>query len=252
MTAERRVARKRRQHREARHQPGANPPIVIGSIGIAARALDDASGCLRDLELRMRTLRDDVPRARHVVLGRLLHRLETVEKAQMTRVNVALETLQPMTILISLRDIDLIRGNVEPFEIGQRRLFFGRPHIGHDDAVTLDAGIGDLLYLFLELRLRRLVRHVDAIAVDVVFPAVIPAAQAAVAVLAEMQRRAAMGAMLAEQADAALTVAKSDEVLAQEPHALRRAIGFYFARQERRQPKAAQQIAQGRTGAGAR
>ena len=89
-----------------------------------------------------------------------------------------------MAILIALRDIDMALGHVQPFEFGQRRLLLRRPHIGHDDAVALDAGIGRLLHLVLELALRRLVRLIEAIAVDIVFPAVIEAAQPAFLVLA--------------------------------------------------------------------
>src|SRR5690348_14892435 len=101
-----------------------------------------------------------------------------------------------MAILIALRDINMALGYGEPFEFGQRRLLLRRPHIGHHDAVAFDAGVGRLLHLVLELALRRLVRLIEAIAIDIVFPAVIEAAQPAFLVLCEIERRAAMRAVL--------------------------------------------------------
>src|ERR1700756_3412670 len=103
-----------------------------------------------------------------------------------------------MAMLDALGDMDMALGQIEPFEFRERRLLVLGAEIGPDRAVLLAARIGFLLHVLLELRLRRLVRLVRAIAVEIVLPAVIPAAQLAIGVLAEEQRRAAMRASLTE------------------------------------------------------
>ncbi len=87
---------------------------------------------------------------------------------------------------------------------------------------------------------------------DVEFQAVIDAAQPALLVAAEEQRRGAMRAALVEQADAAVGVAEQHQVLAQEPHAHRRRVRLGDLMGERRRnPIAAHQFAHRRAGADA-
>ena len=82
-----------------------------------------------------------------------------------------------------------------------------------------------------------LVHLLDAAAVDREFPAVIDAAQPALLVAPEPQGGAAMGAILVDEPDPALAVAKGDEVFAQEPHPHRRSVGLgEFAREQGRDP----------------
>ena len=91
--------------------------------------------------------------------------------------------------------------------------------------------------LVLEVVLRRLVQHVDAVAGHVELPAVIDAAQAALLVAAEVQRDAAVRAELVDQPDLAVGVAERDQVLAEQPHAHRRAVGLGdLAREQRGDP----------------
>jgi hypothetical protein len=170
----------------------------------------------------------------------------------MRAVEITFHALRPGAALAPLGDIDMAFGRRQPFERGQRRLLVARPHIGPDHAVLLDAGIGRVFDLVLELRLRRLVRHVDAIAVEVVCPAVIPAAQSASLVLAEEQRRTAMRAMLGQQPDLALGRADSDQILGHEAHANRRAAGLELARQQHRRPITPQQLTHHGAGTGLR
>ena len=87
-------------------------------------------------------------------------------------------------------------------------------------------------------------RAVDDVAFDVDFPAVVEAAQAALLVAAQRERRAPVRAMLVQHADAAGGVAKRHQILAQQPHAHRRpvALGDLFG-QTRRYPVAAHQLA---------
>jgi hypothetical protein len=95
-------------------------------------------------------------------------------------------------------------------------------------------------------------RQVDALAGDVVLPAVVRAAQATFLVATEEQRHAAMRAELVDQADAALRVAERDQLLAEDLHPHRRAVGLgHFAGEQHRHPVAAHQLAHGGAGAGA-
>jgi hypothetical protein len=103
--------------------------------------------------------------------------------------------------------------------------------------------------LRLEVALFRLVRHVDAVALAAVLPAVVHAAQALLFVPAEEQGRAAVRAVVLDQPDLAGRDAEGDEVLAEEPHADGRAVTLReLARHERGNPVLAQQGARRRPG----
>ena len=78
--------------------------------------------------------------------------------------------------------------------------------------------------LVLELGFRRLVRHVDAAAADVVLPAVVDAPQPPFFIAAEEQRGASVGAVVGQEADLAAGRPKRDEILAQHAHACGHAI----------------------------
>ena len=81
--------------------------------------------------------------------------------------------------------------------------------------------------LVLKVGLGGLVGHVDAVAVDVELPAVVDAAQAGFFVAAEEQGRAAVRAVVLDQADLAVGVAEGDELLAEEqdPHGSESGVG---------------------------
>src|ERR1700730_2382600 len=79
--------------------------------------------------------------------------------------------------------------------------------------------------LVLELMLRRFIELVDTGAGDIELPAVIDAAQTTLLVAAEEQRGAAGRAVLVEEPDATLRVAKGDEIFAQYTYAHRRCVG---------------------------
>ena len=77
---------------------------------------------------------------------------------------------------------------------------------------------------------------------DVVFPAVVDAAQAALLVAAEEQRGAAVRAAMVHDADPAGAVAEGDQLFPEQHQANRRAVAHKFRRQRRRYPVAAHQI----------
>jgi hypothetical protein len=111
-------------------------------------------------------------------------------------------------------------------------------------------GISADAHLVLEVALGRLGGHIDAGAGRVELPAVVDAAQTGLFVASEEQRCAAVGTGLREESDLAVRVAECDEVLAEEAYAERRAVRLrHFARQQRRCPVAAQQVAHHRAGA---
>src|SRR5579862_8682370 len=92
------------------------------------------------------------------------------------------------------------------------------------------------------------VRGVDAVAVDVVFPAVIDAADAVFLVAPQKQRGAAMRAAVVHDPDPARTVAERDQLLAEQKQANWRAIRLQLRRHRRRQPVFAHQPAHHRAG----
>jgi hypothetical protein len=87
-------------------------------------------------------------------------------------------------------------------------------------------------------------RHLHHVAVHVKLPAVIEAAQPALLVAREHQRRASVRAIFVEYADAAFAVAEYNEILAEQAHLDRRAVGLgHFLGQAGRDPVAAHDLA---------
>jgi hypothetical protein len=76
--------------------------------------------------------------------------------------------------------------------------------------------ISRVAQLFSEITVDRFRRRVQHVAVDVVFPTVIDAAQTTFFIAPKKKRRAAVGAMLADETDTALRVAEGDQLFAQQ------------------------------------
>src|SRR6185437_11721726 len=108
---------------------------------------------------------------------------------------------------------------------------------------TLARAIGLGVHAIEELLARRQVGLIDAVTVDVVFPAVIDTANAAFLIAAEEERGAAMRAAMIHDADAASRVAEGDQLFTEEHEAHRVAIGDELTGFERRQPIMAHEIA---------
>jgi hypothetical protein len=79
-----------------------------------------------------------------------------------------------------------------------------RTHVDPDQIAPFACRIGEQLDRVLVGRLRRRGRQVDAVAVNVEFPAVKGAANAALLVAAEIEAGAAMRAVRLDDADAAI------------------------------------------------
>src|ERR1700691_2935263 len=106
----------------------------------------------------------------------------------MTRSDSALHRLEVVALLHALRNEAALGRDLGPFERRQLGLQFGRTHIGPDDAAMLGARIAFELDALPHAGLFRLGREIDALPGDVVFPAVIGAAQTAFLVAPEPQR----------------------------------------------------------------
>ena len=123
-----------------------------------------------------------------------------MEKRQVHDVDVSLVALKIVTFLIDFRGEDVMEGHGEIAVVGNQRRFAGS-HVGEDDSGALFDRIGFLTNRFAKtFSAVFFSRHVDDLAVHVVEPAMIDAAQAAVFESAVAQVRAAVRAV---QIDAA-------------------------------------------------
>ena len=244
------VAAARRDHGEERHHPLGDPPVVVAVLGIAAGADEQAARALDHLEHRPR-----VAEIVAVALGALEQRIgidvAAMQEGHVARIDPALHGLQPIAFLQPLGNEALPVRHQRELPFRQRRLPVGRPHIGPEHPAALDQGIGPQLDLAGEAAFLGLGGDLDALAGHVELPAVIGAAQAALLVAAEPQRRAAVGTELVDQAVGSAAVAERDEALGQHLHPHRRAVVFgQFVGEQDRGPVAAKQPAHGgpRTG----
>jgi len=166
----------------------------------------------------------------------------------MRGVEAAFQGLQPITFFDHFAGEALIFGDLGPGIIGQRRLFFSRPHIGPDDAALFDRRIGG--DADFRAKFPWLVHLFGAIPVDVELPAMIDAAQAVFFIAAKPQRGQAVGAIFFDHANAAIGRPERDQVFAKQAHADGRTVVFrQFPGQQRRHPIAAQGLAHRRAGA---
>src|SRR6266850_386132 len=128
--------------------------------------------------------------------------------------------------------------------IGWKRRRFARSHVGKDHSGALFDRIGLLTNRFAKtFATVHFSRHVDDLAVYVVEPPVIDAAQPAVFEPAVAQVRAAVRAVQIEQPELSLFIAKQHELFAEEFYGKGRRADGYFFRECRRLPVAAHQLA---------
>ena len=130
---------------------------------------------------------------------------------------------------------------------GKRRRTVGRPEIGEQQPLVLAHRIGALAQLADIGVVVRLGRGFEDAAVGVEQPAVVAAADAALLDAAELERGAAVRAVLLQEPDAPAEVAERDQILAQQAHGEGQ-VAEIVGMQER-VPEAAQILAAGRAGA---
>src|SRR6266568_4990331 len=90
-----------------------------------------------------------------------------VQEARVAGIDAALDRLGEVAGLVAHRDEALVLGDEVPLDLRQARRLAARAHVRPDDAAALRARIADGVDLVLEVALRRLVRHVYALAGDV-------------------------------------------------------------------------------------
>src|SRR5438552_11680840 len=177
--------------------------------------------------------------------------IPAVQERNMAGIDAALDRLQVVALLPAFGGDAMRRRQMHPLEVRQRRLLRRRAHVGPDDAAQLHAGVRLELdaaaYAFA-----RLGGQIHALAVHVVLPAVVRAAQPALLVAAEPERNAAMRAEFVDDADAPFAVAERDQPLSEQLHANRRTVALrQFPVEQRRYPVTPEQLTHRRAGAGA-
>ncbi len=175
-----------------------------------------------------------------------------MQKAEMRGVDVAFETLEPVAFALQYCDRQVLLGNEQRLVHGHGRRLGACTHIYPDQAGALIHLVAPGADLLLEVLRRRHIRHFEATPFDIEFPAVIDAPDAVFLVAAEEQRGAAVGALMVEHADPAGTVAKGDELFAEQhqPHGV--AVGLQFGRERCGNPILPHQLAHHRARANPR
>ena len=121
-------------------------------------------------------------------------------------------------------------------------------HVNPDQPAVDGRGVSRDANLVFEVAFGRFGRHVDAVAVDVEFPAVIDTANAALLVASEVERCAAVRAVRLDHSDFVIRVAKGDQILTEQAQAHGRAIRLgQLVGQHRRQPESSKQLAHRRS-----
>src|SRR5258708_5402976 len=128
----------------------------------------------------------------------------------MRSIERAFDALYPVAVLPLLGDVATAGWDQPDFELRQLRHGLVRPHIDPDHAAPLAHWVGEELDRVLVGRFRWRSRQVDAVALDVEFPAVKGAPQAALLVATEIEIGAAMRAMLFDDTDAAIGIAEGE------------------------------------------
>src|SRR5215471_10967342 len=154
----------------------------------------------------------------------------------MRGVNVAFERLQIIAGALCEDYGQFLPRQQRRFDLWERRGLLGGTHVYPDDAGAFGHLVRLGPHLLLEILVRRNARHVDAAARNVELPAVIDAAQAILFIASEEQRSAAMWAAMVHHADPARTVAKADQLLAEQHQLEWWSIGHQFRRHRRRYP----------------
>ena len=237
-----------RHQREPREDPLRDAPIPGIVLALAAPENGHARAGLLHGELHVR-IGLDVLLAGGVHVQGVALELVAVDERHMRGVDAALHCLQIVALLLPPGNVAVRLRDGAPLERRRRGLELRRAHVGPHQTAALDARVrldGDLAR---GLRLRR---KVHALAVHVVFPAMVRAAQAALLVPPEEKRGGAMRAEFVDQPGPSLRIAKRDEPLAEKLDTHRGAVRLGdLPCQHHRDPVAAHHPAHGRSRAGA-
>ena len=160
----------------------------------------------------------------------------------MCRIEFALDRLHKVRLLLPAPQIAIRIRHVHPLVMRNLAFGPGRSEICPQHAGLLTHRIRHDRDLRFEERIRGLRWHVDARAAPIEFPAMVDAAHSIFFITTEKDRCAAVRTERIDEPDVPAGGAERDEVLAQQPHAQRRPIGHELICEQKRQPKAADEI----------
>ena len=218
-----RMAGARRDHGVPGKDERRDAPVVTAGIGIAPRADQQAAielGHVKERHLVMLV----VEVAAAALEQRVAPECAAVQKRHMAGVDAAFDRLQIVRFLQALADEAALRRDRHPLQRRRIGPQCRRAHVGPNHAAALDHRIGLEMDPLAHAGFVRFRRQFDTMAIDVVFPAVIGAAQAVRLVAAEPQRDTAMRAELLDHADASAGIAKGQQLFSEQLHSHRRAI----------------------------
>ena len=174
-----------------------------------------------------------------------------VQDACMSGIDRTLDRLRVIAFVDDLEGLARTFRHVEPREVRERRFLFLGAHIGPHHPTGDACGIGLYAHGVGQLGILGLRGRIHALAAHVELPAVKQAAQAAIAVDAKRQRRAAVGAMLVQQTDSAFAIAEGDQIFTQQADANGLSVVLrQLAFKQSGHPIAAQNLAHRGAGAG--
>src|SRR5262245_22382097 len=167
----------------------------------------------------------------------------------MARIEIAFIGLKVIARVKNFRHQQMVPRCAEGLVIWQQRSI-ARSEIGEYDAGAFLAKVGGMMHLLAKTFAGCLAGLLEAIAMTIVEPAMIEAAQAAIFDTAVTQIGAPMGAVQSEETKRAVIGAEQDQIFAQDAYRQRRATARQLFHQGHRLPVAAQQITPRRAGAG--
>jgi hypothetical protein len=141
-----------------------------------------------------------------------------VQEAEVARVEVALDSLQPIASALQSPTALFVGRGVELLEVRKRRGRLARAHVGPHNATRFDTSVGVRPDLPLEVATPRFVRHVHTGTGGIELPPVVDAADPVALTSPEVERGPTMRAVLRQDAHAPARVTERYEVLPQQSH----------------------------------
>ncbi len=157
----------------------------------------------------------------------------------MRQIEQSLEALQPIAVNNAAPRQHILVRQAGEFEIGKaRRIILVLAEIDPDEAAGFTHRMRSHGHFFGKgfAALDRLGRCIDAFAIDAHLPTVEDASEAVALITRQRHRSAAVRTALGDKTDAAVGRTEGNEILAEQAHALRRAIGFELGRTAGRNP----------------
>ncbi|MGY4446984.1 hypothetical protein ACVWZR_001644 [Bradyrhizobium sp. i1.3.1] len=142
-----------------------------------------------------------------------------MQEAEMRRVDIAFEALEPVGFALEDGDGQILLRNEQRFVHRHRRRLGPRAHVNPYEARALANPVAFCADLFLEILRRGDVRHFEAAAVNVELPAVIDATDTVLLVTAEEQRGTTVRTLMIQHANPARAVTEGNELLTEQHQA---------------------------------